>query len=195
MHPWFLCRNYMVFWMWLNAPDYECSDTRRRWQYFLSIALFIILPMVLIGLYEHTGWWNPFMGLDEDDDPVRLVTQSIPYAYWIGLWAMCKIAVTKRFMPNELKQVHEAFDDAELKYKAKYRFSWQIRYMFEKDVLKRAPIYIKACKKTSPEEVALSSIADITVRLGEDYLHEAITKRLDEIDKNRPRLDRILALR
>lgn len=195
MHPWFLCRNYMVFWMWLNAPDNECTTTSSKWRLFLSIMLFMIFPIVLIGLYEQTGWWNPFMGLDEDNVPVKLATQSIPSLYWLGLWGMCKIAVTRRFMPNELQKVHEAFDEAEFDFKCNFRITWQIRHMFEKDVLKRAPIYIKACKKTSPKEVALSSIADITHRLGEDNLHEEVIARLDEIDKNRPRLDRILALR
>ena len=182
--------------MCFNVPDSQVTRWGRRWRIFSAVVVFLIVPVILMFIYDGSGLWNPFLGVDEDGDPVRLITHYMGFLYWGGLWLVHKAAITPICMPKELKQVCLEFKKAEETYKTwRYSHYASIEKSFFDDLIKRTDVYLRACKKASAEEVALSALSDIALDLNFKELHALVFDRLEEIEATRPRLERILAYR
>lgn len=195
MHPWFLCRKYRLFCIWLGGSE-KTTNARLQWRYLVMLLVYVIFPVLLMFVYDWSGLWNPFIGVDESGDPEKLITRLMGPSYWIALWFIHKAAVTPWCMPKPLKQLCLAFREAEEKYDTSRYFMFDgVRTLFQNDLLKRTDIYLSAGKKASAEEVALSALSDIALEQELSDLHKKVTVRLEEIDAARPRLERILAFR
>jgi|GEM_PF-5095706 len=192
MHPWFLCRKYRLFWMWLNAPDEKQSPAGSRFRYFLLFTIYLIFPVNLGLAYHYSGLWD----IGDSDD--RLVSTSLPFIfiYLSAAVLLHKSAFTTWCMPEPLANVCSAFGVMLNEYEVHRYWGYRkITERFEADLIKRTDIYFSACRKASAEEVALSALFDISLDLNLSELHDEVGVRLEEIERSRSRIDRIVAYR
>lgn len=173
----------------------KTSKAGVRWRVVCGVLIFLVLPFVLEFLYDQSNLWNPFVDVNRESGPVR-ISQCFFLCYWAVLWLCHKGAVATWCMPKSFKQICQEFEKAQLVYETgRYTHLYSIEDRFKDDLVKRTPVYLKACKKASAEEIALSALSDIALDLNLMDLHNKVMDRLDEIEVSRSRLDRLVALR
>lgn len=168
MHPWYIFRAYHQFWSWLTCDYIGLTGLQKFHRIVVASLLFLFLPLTFMFL---CGFCSG------DEERLYCGKLFVAQPYYLALFLIYRAAESPRFMPRQLRAIS-------LNVRAlqkRLAIPSTVRSAFEKDLIERTHVYLRACRQASAREIALTAICDISKKLDQKDSYEKAFVKLKSL--------------